>query len=228
MIAAALLLGAGFAVLAGFVAAGTADGLDRYAVHHWMPGLEPAAASENASLVGALVPFYGMRSWDGLDLAATVVTLPAYILVSSVLFAFGLRVLWCRGSAVEAALWAAVFVGANAAEVVSKALLTRPALRADGAHLVAFDSSYPSGHALRTCLVAALVVRLWPRAWAPVALWTAASLALLVAAGVHTVTDVIGGMLLAAFGVALVPAGRTRIDRARREPRRRAGPRTRG
>jgi membrane-associated phospholipid phosphatase len=120
-----------------------------------------------------------------------------------------------RGALVEAALWAATFLAANLAEVVSKGLLTRPPLAQRQAdhlvHLVSFDASYPSGHALRTCLIAALVLRLWPRAWPPTVAWAGASLVLLVAAGVHTVTDVVGGALLAGLAVALVLTGQERL-----------------
>lgn len=206
----ALVLGSGFAALAGLVATGSVSGVDAYVVRHWMPGLSPADAAGEASLTGALVPFYGLHGPSALDLATPIVTLPAYVLVSTALLAGGLWLLARRESIAAAAPWAVAFVAGNVVEVVSKALLARPDLTQPTAaglvHLSVFDSSYPSGHALRACLVAALAVRLWPRVWPPAALWVAAGLVLLVAAGAHTLTDVAGGALLAGFLVAAVGA----------------------
>ncbi len=210
MLPAALVLGAGFASLAGLVAAGSLSGVDAYVLRHWTQSLTPARAAHEPALAGALVPFYGLDHPSGLDFATAGVTLPGYILVSCALVAGGVWLLARRGLAGEAATWAAVFVAGNVVEVVSKHLLTRPPLRAPSpgglVHVVALDASYPSGHALRIVLVAALVVRLRPRLWPAAVLWVAAAAALLVASRAHTVTDVAGGMLLAGFLLACVRA----------------------
>jgi membrane-associated phospholipid phosphatase len=64
-------------------------------------------------------------------------------------------------------------------------------------HLVAFDSSWPSGHALRCALVAAALATAWPRLRIPLLIWLAAVVVLLELAGFHTPTDLVGGLLLA-------------------------------
>jgi membrane-associated phospholipid phosphatase len=64
-------------------------------------------------------------------------------------------------------------------------------------HLVAFDSSWPSGHALRCALVAAALATVWPRLRIPLLIWLAAVVVLLELAGFHTPTDLVGGLLLA-------------------------------
>jgi undecaprenyl-diphosphatase len=94
-----------------------------------------------------------------------------------------------------------VFAVGSGIEIVLKRLLTRPHLQmwTDGrlSHLAAFDSSFPSGHAFRVAVLAAMVTTLWPGwrtpAWL-VVLTIAVTLAL---AGFHTPTDVLGGLLLA-------------------------------
>ena len=80
--------------------------------------------------------------------------------------------------------------------------LTREPLYRDGVHLVGFDSSWPSGHALRCALVAAALAAAWPRLCVPLGIWLAAVVVLLELAGLHTPTDLVGGLLLATAAVA--------------------------
>ena len=58
----------------------------------------------------------------------------------------------------------AAWFGAVAVEFALRHVLTRPALYRDGVHITAFDSSWPSGHALRCAIVAAALAVAWPRA----------------------------------------------------------------
>jgi membrane-associated phospholipid phosphatase len=220
----ALLFGSGFAALAVLVADGSLSGVDHYAAVHWMPAPSHELASHSASLVGAILPGWGLSSPTAVELAATVVTLPAYVLVAAAVYAAGLWVLARRESVACAAAWAAAFVAGNLVEVISKAALTRPAVVVGPVHVVAFDASYPSGHALRACLLAALAVRLRPHLWPAAAAWAAGTCVLLVAGGAHTVTDVVGGVLLAGFLVALVPVAARRIGSASWPPARSRSP----
>jgi membrane-associated phospholipid phosphatase len=109
-------------------------------------------------------------------------------------------------------------VVAVAVEVVLRHTLTREPLYRHGVHVVAFDSSWPSGHALRSALVAAALAAAWPRLRIPLALWLAAAVVLLELAGFHTPTDLAGGLLLAtaaaAGAVALERSGLLRRSRA--------------
>ncbi|HEX7525458.1 MAG TPA: phosphatase PAP2 family protein, partial [Gaiellaceae bacterium] len=75
--------------------------------------------------------------------------------------------------------------------------LARPLLHAHGHALVAFESSYPSGHTLRSMLLAAAVAEVWPFARRWVAAWAATVLVLLELDGWHVPSDIAGGLLLA-------------------------------
>src|SRR5207245_2301892 len=112
-------------------------------------------------------------------------------------------VLWRRGAIVDALVWGGAFVAGNVVDVIGKSLLERPALyaRAGGhtVHVASFDDSYPSGHAIRIVLVAALAAFVWRRAWPVLALWAVAALVVLVPGGLHVPTDVVGGALAAGF-----------------------------
>jgi membrane-associated phospholipid phosphatase len=95
-------------------------------------------------------------------------------------------------------------------EVVLRHTLTRAALYRHGVHLTGLDMSWPSGHALRCTLVAAVVAAAWPRLRVPLAIWLAAAVVLLELAGFHTPTDIAGGLLLA----TAVAAGAVAFERS--------------
>jgi membrane-associated phospholipid phosphatase len=113
-----------------------------------------------------------------------VVTLPASFLVAFAIV-----------TACSRRLGVALLAGV-AVEVLCKETLDKPALFAGSFHIVPFDSSFPSGHTLRTVLVAIAVVHVRPRLFAPAAVWALASLALLLLAGWHTPSDILGGIVL--------------------------------
>jgi membrane-associated phospholipid phosphatase len=118
-----------------------------------------------------------------LSVAVNVVALPASFLVALAITAWRSRVL------------AVVLVVGTAVETICKHVLERPELHQGARHIAAFDHSFPSGHTLRTVLVAAAVARPWGAAWA------AASIALIQLAGWHTPTDIAGGILLGLAGL---------------------------
>ena len=91
----------------------------------------------------------------------------------------------------------------NAVEVLCKSMLDRPLLHAPHQRLYAFQSSWPSGHTLRTVLVAAIVAFVWHSAARWVVDWAAASLVLLEIDGFHVPTDIAGGLLLALLAADL-------------------------
>lgn len=184
---------AAFATLAGLVAAGTATGLDQWANDHAMPWATPPAAPP--TFLESLVPLLH-ADWHPPGAAvALVVTLPGQVVVSFLLVALAS---W----RVRSAGWLVAWFLGTAVEVLCKHVLVRPPLHRDGVHAVAFDSSWPSGHALRCTIVALALAAAWPRLRLPLALWLAAAVALLELAGVHTPTDIAGGLLLAAVAAA--------------------------
>ncbi len=180
------LLACAFAALAALVAAGGFTRVDQWAVNHLMPGAK--AGNQGGDLLDGLVPLLH-ANWNSAYSIANIVTLPASFLVS-------LAIAFAYSRALGAMLLAAVAV-----EVLCKELLTRPALSYKSFHVAAFDSSFPSGHALRTVIVAAAIAWTWPRARGLAVAWAIASLALLHLAGWHTPTDIAGGLLLGALAL---------------------------
>jgi membrane-associated phospholipid phosphatase len=193
----AFLVSAAYAALAILVAAGAFTWLDQWAVDHLMPGA--SFGSEESGLAEALIPLWGTHWGNAFSIAANVVTAPASFLVALAISAWRSRIL------------AVLLVAGTAVETLCKEVLTRPELQHGAQHIPAFDSSFPSGHSLRTVIVAAAVAQPWG------AVWAVASIVLLQLAGWHTPTDIVGGVLLGAL--ALLGA---RALRGRRLLRRRA------
>jgi membrane-associated phospholipid phosphatase len=194
----AVALAAAYATLAVLVAAGAFTRVDQWAVEHLMP-----SASFHGGRPGwleAAVPLLHQRFDSPLAVAADIVTLPAAALVSLVIVIAAWRV---AGPGLLAA-WAA----GSAVELLCKHVLVRPALYAGTLHIDAFDSSFPSGHALRAVLVACAVAQLWPRAGRVAAVWVIASVVLLQLAGWHTPTDLAGGLLLGGLAALALVGGR--------------------
>jgi membrane-associated phospholipid phosphatase len=177
-----------FAALAGLVASGATTGLDQWACDHLMPFAGRPAGPP--TFLESLVPLYH-AGWHPLGVAvAEIVTLPGQAVVSLVIVAL---TAW----RLRAPRWVVVLIAASAVELVCRHVLTRPALSRGGLHVAAFDSSWPSGHALRCALVAAVLAVAWPRLRRPLAAWLVAAVVLLELAGFHTPTDLAGGLLLA-------------------------------
>ena len=151
-----------------------------------------------------------------------IVTLPGQVLISLALVALAAWQLWKLGRVEAAVCWTAAWLVAVAVEIAFRHTLTREPLYRHGVHLVGFDGSWPSGHALRCALVAAALAVAWPRLRIPLALWLAAVVVLLELAGFHTPTDLAGGLFLAAAAAAAAVA----VDRSG-ALRRRAGLRLR-
>lgn len=184
------LLSCAFGALAVLVAVGAFTRIDQWAVDHLMPGAN--FHHPQTGLLDGLVPLLHSR-WDSpYDVAANIVTLPA-------VFLFSLAIAFASSRRLAIALVAAVAV-----EVLCKELLTRPALH--NGSFATFDSSFPSGHALRTVIVAGAIASAWPRAGRVAAAWAIGAIVLLLLAGWHTPTDLAGGVLLG--GLALLGARR--------------------
>jgi len=190
----AALLACAFAALAALVAAGSLTQVDQWAVDHLMPGASLRHA--NAGLIEGLVPLLHSRWGSAYAIAANIVTLPASFLISLAIVVACSRIL---GAALAAAV---------AVEVLCKEVLTRPALYDGSFHVAVFDSSFPSGHALRTVIVAASVAWRWPRVRSFAIAWAIASIVLLQLAGWHTPTDLAGGVVLGALALLGARAAR--------------------
>ena len=200
----ALLLSCAFAAVAGLVAAGAFTRADQWAVDHAMPGGH--FTNKKVSLFAGLVPLAHTHWHSGYSAAVNVVTLPASFLIAFAIVVAASRVL------------AIALVAAVAVETLCKEVLTRPALYDGSLHITAFDTSFPSGHTLRTIIVAAAIAWRWPRGLPAVVAWAVAAIALLLLAGWHTPSDLAGGVLLGAL--ALLGARGAGALRRRRLPRR--------
>jgi membrane-associated phospholipid phosphatase len=153
------------------------------------------------TLVSSLVPLYHESFHRLGQTVAQIVTLPGQVVVSLVLVSIAAAALWRRGRIAAAVSWPIAWLLAVVVEVTVRETLTRPALYRHGVHLVAFDSSWPSGHTLRATIAAAALATAWPRLLLALAIWLAAVYALLELAGFHTPTDIAGGFLLATVAV---------------------------
>jgi membrane-associated phospholipid phosphatase len=200
---AAPAVAAAYAALAVLVAAGALSGADQWAVDHLMPG-RPGTQPGPPTLAEAAVPLLHASWTPVLDAVANVVTLPAQALIASALAAVCCLVLSRRGRRRAALVWGIAWIAGNGVEVLCKSTLDRPLLHAGGVALTGLQSSYPSGHTLRSILLAALVATIWPagRRWA--FLWAAATLVLLELDGFHVPSDILGGLLLAVLLMLLV------------------------
>lgn len=161
-----------------------------------MPGIDPGT---QGSLLDALLPVGDRHGF--WDMAADVWLYPASAPLSSAIVGVACVALWRRGRHRAALLWGTVFLAGTAVEIVVKELLERPALYAlvDGRreHVSGFDHALPSGHTIRSFLVAAVLLAVWRRLGRAAAVWAATVVPILVVAGWHTPTDVVAGLLLA-------------------------------
>ncbi len=191
---------AAFATLGVLVAAGALTRLDQWAIDHAMANVH--GAGRTPTLADALVPLLHADFDSPLGAVASVVTAPASLLPSLLLVGACCVTMRRRGRVRAAYAWAAAWLAGNAVEALCKATLVRPALYRHGLHLLAFDSSFPSGHTIRSILVAAALAATWPAARLWGAAWAAASLVLLEADAAHTPSDIAGGLLLSLLLVA--------------------------
>jgi membrane-associated phospholipid phosphatase len=198
--------------LAVLVATGATTHLDQWAADHAMPvaGGFSSAPTTLESIVPLLhAPFHPI----GVGVAQ-VVTLPGQVVLSLLLVLAAAWRLWTRGRVEAAVCWTVAWFVAVLVELVFRHTLTREPLYRHGVHLVGFDASWPSGHALRCALVAGALGTAWPRLRIPLAIWLVAVVVLLELAGLHTPTDLVGGLLLAtaaaAGAVAVERSGRLR------------------
>lgn len=176
----------------------------------------PFAGGSSAppTLLESVVPLLHAQLHPVGAAIAQIVTLPGQVVISFLLVAVAAWKL-------RNVTWIVAWVAAVAVELVFRHALTRPALYRHGVHLVAFDTSWPSGHALRSAIAAAALAAAWPRLRIPLVAWLAAVAVLLELAGFHTPTDIAGGLLLATGAVAVGESGF--LGRRAARLRRRAG-----
>jgi membrane-associated phospholipid phosphatase len=135
---------------------------------------------------------------------------PGSVLISALLATIASVALVRRGHRLSALVWLGAWGTGSAIELAGKHLLTRPSLHWTNGHIrldvVAFANSYPSGHTVRSVVTVAILGYVWPKARAPLAVWLAFVPVCLVVVAAHTITDVIGGLLLGGLVVLVAHA----------------------
>jgi membrane-associated phospholipid phosphatase len=204
---AALAGAALFAVTAMLVAAGAFTWLDQYAVSHLMPWLR----GQHHPLV--TISSLTLPRVDGsLGRAlADLWTYPAAFVPSALLVLACAWRLRGRGHLDGAIAWCALWLAGNAVELAGKLAVDRPALHRGGVHVTGFDHSLPSGHTIRSLVVAGALACAW-RGGRLAYLWAAGVPFALVALGYHTPTDVLAGVFVAVALSGWAPSPTSRPD----------------
>jgi membrane-associated phospholipid phosphatase len=185
----ALVAGVAFLALAALVALGAVQGVDRWVADEWMPWRVPP----RATLVDLTTVFVPETRWTLGGTVVSLLTYPASPFVSGLIVLACAWVLRRRGDARAAIAVCCLWLAANVVEVTGKLLDARDPIRGG------FRHSYPSGHTVRACVLAAAIVLVWRRAGLAVVPWAVVGVPLaLVLIGDHTASDVAGGLLLAA------------------------------
>jgi membrane-associated phospholipid phosphatase len=192
------------------VTTGALASIDRYGVDHLMPWLKvrhhPFVTLASLTLPRLRAPF--------ANASLELLTYPAAVVPSLLLLLVAASRL-ARADAIRSCL---LWVAGNAVEVIGKLTLERPALYHDGLHVSAFDNSLPSGHTIRSLVLAGVVAAAWRRGRAAY-VWAAVVPIALVLTGAHTPMDVIAGIFVAFALLGWVPPGRKRTRGVKsREP----------
>ncbi len=144
-----------------------------------------------------------------LPVARVLLTLwvyPAAVAPSAILIGVAAWKLHRRGDDGAAVAWSVLWLAANAIEVAGKWLIERPALYSGtGIHVTAFDQSLPSGHTLRSLVVAGAFAYTWRWGWVVVA-WAATVAVVLVPLGWHTPTDIAAALFVALMLWSFAPS----------------------
>lgn len=201
---AALAGGIGFLALAGLVAAGAFTWLDQYAVSHLMPWLQARSRSQ-VTVSSLTLPSLGHSAGRAL---VDLWTYPAAFVPSLVLVLVCAWRLHARGCTTAAVTWCALWLAGNAVELLGKLRVERPALHRGAVHVTSFDHSLPSGHTIRSLVVAGAIAWTWRRGGLAFA-WAAGVPFALVALGAHTPTDVAAGVLVAVALAGFLPTPTT-------------------
>ena len=187
--------------------------VDQWVIDHFSGSVSTRQDASPMLTGGIVLPFNGTTpTWER---PFATWTWGGSIVISVLVVLWVARTLRREGRPLEASLWLAIWVIGNAIEVAGKHELTRPLLygTSDGVRTLIgpFTSSFPSGHALRSFIAAAAVAAVRPQWRTRVFVWFWPVPVFLVLIGAHTLTDVIGGMLLAVIccrAVSVYAAGR--------------------
>jgi membrane-associated phospholipid phosphatase len=175
---------------------GVLRSIDQYAVDHLMPWLV-VRHQPLVTLRGLILPH---PHPPAANKALELWTYPAAVLPSLlVVLAAGARL--ARRNAIT---WCALWCAGNAIEVAGKLTLRKPDLYHHGLHVSAFDNSLPSGHTIRSFVLAGAVASAW-RSGRAVLAWAVTVPFALVVSAAHTPSDVVTGLFVALTLAAWAP-----------------------
>jgi membrane-associated phospholipid phosphatase len=188
------------ALVATLATTGVLRGFDQYAVDHWMPWLQPGP-HRLITFAALTVPSFHPPAGN---VALELWTYPAAALPSLLIVLFAAS----RLSRHEVFTWPALWCAGNAIELAGKLSLHKTALHHHGLDVAAFARSLPSGHTIRSLVVAGAVASAW-RSGRLAFVWAATVPFALVVLGAHTPSDVLTGVFVAMTLAAWAPNVRT-------------------
>jgi membrane-associated phospholipid phosphatase len=160
-------------VIAGLVASGATGWLDDLLRDHAAPLAHGPQRSHPFLLTW-------LNEWLAVD------TLLLGPVLSTLIFGAECVLLGSRRERRRALAWGAAFVAALAIELIGKQLV---------------DPGFPSGHVLRSVLIAQVGIELWPRRRAAFYGLVIVTVIAIQLKGIHTISDIAGG-LVAGFGLS--------------------------
>ena len=211
----ALVLLAAFAVLTAAVAADGLRPVDRYAIHHLMPFADDSVAGTIAPSEpwNAVRPIArGHRSFA--QSVGALAFAPADTISALLLAAGATLLIRRRGSPWRAGgIWIAAVVAGLVVEVAGKIVIPQISYTyASVVFGVKIEGTYPSGHTMRSVIVATMIVSLWPRIRPLAIAWVVYVTAVLELGGLHVPSDIAGGYLIGgALAVAALTYSRDAI-----------------
>lgn len=218
----AAALAAAFAILTLAVAAHALRPVDRYALDH----LQPFRSASVADTIAPSEPGHAIRpilrgERSLLQSVAAIAFAPADSLSVLVLAAGAAVVLRRRGRRWRVAgVWLGAVVVGLAIEGSGKLIVPQIPFAPTSTILgVTIEGTYPSGHTIRSVVLAAMIAGLWPRTRILAAGWVVFVTAVLELGGLHVPSDIGGGFLvggaLACAALALQSGGHAALQAPR-------------
>ena len=184
-------------ILTAAVGTGLVRPADRFALDH----LQPLSGTSLAQTVAPPNPLVALRAVvhghrSVLVSAGAIAFAPADTLAAVVIVAVVGLMLYRRGRPRAAAAWIVALLGGLAVEGTGKLLIDQiqfgPSSTIFG---VTLNGSYPSGHTIRSVILATMAATLWPRMRLWLIAWVALVTSLLELGGLHVPSDIAGGFL---------------------------------
>jgi membrane-associated phospholipid phosphatase len=193
----AVILGTAFLILTAAVGTGLVRPVDRFAIDH----LQPLSGTSLAQSVAPPDPLVALRPVVNghrsvLVSAAAIAFAPADTLSAVIIVAAAGLMLYRRGRPRAAAAWIVALVTGLAIEGTGKLLVDQIQFSPSSTILgVTLNGSYPSGHTIRSVILATMVATLWPRTRLWLIAWVVLVTSLLELGGLHVPSDIAGGFL---------------------------------